>query len=98
VRAVQEGWIAGAVLDTLQQEPPLPEDSSLWSLSAAHSSEDERHSGLPGVTITPHMAALSPPGPIADVFEANLARYREGEPLLHKVDWERGYWGGSKKY
>ena len=86
MRAVEKGWIGGAVLDTFQQEP-LPEDSPLWSLSAAHFREDERQAGLPGVTITPHVAALSLPGPVADVFEANLARYRAGEPLLHLVDW-----------
>ncbi len=76
VRAVSEGWLAGAVLDVFPQEP-LPEDSPLWSLL--------------GVTITPHVAALSLPGPIADVFVANLARYRAGEPLRHLVDWEREY-------
>ena len=76
VRAVAEGWLDGAVLDVFDQEP-LPEGSPLWS--------------LPGVTITPHVAALSLPGPIADVFVANLARYRAGEPLRHLVDWGRGY-------
>ena len=76
VRAVEKGWIAGAVLDVFPEEP-LPEDSPLWS--------------LPGVTITPHVAALSLPGPIADVFEANLARYQAGQPLLHPVDWGRGF-------
>lgn len=76
VRAVEEGWIAGAVLDVFPEEP-LPAESPLWS--------------LPGVTITPHVAALSLPGPIADVFEANLIRYRAGKPMLHLVDWWREY-------
>ncbi len=76
MRAVEEGWIAGAVLDVFPEEP-LPEDSPLWS--------------LPGVTITPHVAALSLPGPIADVFETNLARDQAGQPLLHQVDRGRGY-------
>jgi phosphoglycerate dehydrogenase-like enzyme len=76
VRAVGEGWIGGAVLDVFPEEP-LPEDSPLWS--------------LPGVTITPHVAALSLPEPIADVFVVNLARYRAGEPLRHLVDWGKGY-------
>ncbi len=76
VRAVQEGWIGGAVLDVFPQEP-LAADNPLW--------------GLPGVTITPHVAALSLPGTIADVFVANLARYRSGEPLQYQVDWGKGY-------
>ncbi len=76
VRAVKAGWIGGAVLDVFPEEP-LPEGSPLWS--------------LPGVTVTPHVAALSRPGPIADVFAANLARYRAGKPLQYQVDWGRGY-------
>lgn len=76
VRAVRQGWIAGAVLDVFPREP-LPEDSPLWE--------------LPGVTITPHVAALGFPGGITDIFVDNLARYRSGEPLNYLVDWERGY-------
>ena len=76
VRAVQKGWITGAVLDVFQQEP-LPEGSPLWD--------------LPGVTITPHVAALGISGDIAAVIADNLARYRAGEPLNHLVDWGRGY-------
>ena len=76
VRAVQKGWIAGAVLDVFPREP-LPEDSPLWD--------------LPGVTITPHVASLGFPRGIADIFVDNLARYRSGEPLNYLVDWERGY-------
>ncbi|UCH63048.1 MAG: D-2-hydroxyacid dehydrogenase [Fidelibacterota bacterium] len=76
VRAMDKSWISGAVLDVFPDEP-LPEDSPLWSIS--------------GVTITPHVAALSLPGPIAEVFLANLVRYQAGEPLLHQVLWERGY-------
>ena len=76
VRSVEQGWITGAVLDVFPDEP-LPEDSPLWS--------------MPGVTITPHVAALSLPGPITDVFEANLTRHQAGQPLLHLVEWGRGY-------
>ena len=76
VTALHEGWIAGAVLDVFQEEP-LPPESPLWD--------------LPGVTLTPHVAAYSFPDAVADVFAANLACYRAGETLLHQVDWERGY-------
>jgi D-3-phosphoglycerate dehydrogenase len=44
VRALQEGWIAGAGLDVLEQEPPD------WSNPLLQ---------LDNVVITPHMAALS---------------------------------------
>jgi len=44
VRALREGWIAGAALDVLEQEPPPP-DHPLFTLE--------------NVVITPHMAASS---------------------------------------
>jgi len=76
VRAVEKGWLSGAVLDVFPEEP-LPEDSPLWD--------------LPGVTITPHVAAVGFPKDMIDIFAANLVRYRAGEPLVYRVDWERGY-------
>lgn len=76
VRAVERGWIAGAVLDVFPKEP-LPENSPLWD--------------LPGVTITPHVASRGFPRGITDIFMDNLARYRSGAPLNYLVDWERGY-------
>ena len=39
MRALQEGWLAGAGLDVFETEP-LPEDSPLW--------------GMENVIITPH--------------------------------------------
>lgn len=44
LKALKNGWIAGAVLDVFEKEP-LPKDSELWD--------------MPGVTITPHCAAVS---------------------------------------
>jgi phosphoglycerate dehydrogenase-like enzyme len=76
VTALREGWIAGAVLDVFQEEP-LPHDSPLWN--------------LPGVTITPHVAAYSFPDAVAEIFAGNLTRYQAGKSLQHQVDWERGY-------
>ncbi|UCD36831.1 MAG: D-2-hydroxyacid dehydrogenase [Fidelibacterota bacterium] len=76
VKAVQHSWIAGAILDVFGEEPLAP-GSPLWD--------------LPGVTITPHVAALGFAGDIADIIEANLGHYQAGEPLKHRVDWERGY-------
>jgi phosphoglycerate dehydrogenase-like enzyme len=76
IAALNEGWIAGAVLDVFEQEP-LPEKSPLWD--------------RPGVTITPHVAALGMATGIVDLFAANLERYRAGQQLEHLVDWEQGY-------
>jgi D-3-phosphoglycerate dehydrogenase len=44
VRALREGWIAGAALDTLEQEP-VPQDSPLLS--------------LPNVILSPHASWYS---------------------------------------
>ncbi len=76
IAALNEGWIAGAVLDVFEQEP-LPKNSPLWE--------------QPGVTITPHVAALGRATGIVDLFAANYERYRAGRQLQHLVDWERGY-------
>ncbi len=76
ITALNEGWIAGAVLDVFEHEP-LSKDSPLWE--------------QPGVTITPHVAALGMATGIVDLFVANLERYRAGRQLEHLVDWERGY-------
>jgi phosphoglycerate dehydrogenase-like enzyme len=78
VRAVREGWIAGAALDVFEEEP-LPTTSPLWE--------------LPNVIITPHIAGepADYARRVADVFADNAARFRRGEPLRNVVDFERGY-------
>jgi len=78
LKALKEGWIAGAGLDALDPEP-LPQESELWS--------------LPNVIISPHMSAISPyyMQRAAKVFAENLRRYDCGEPLLYQFDWDKGY-------
>ena len=78
VRALREGWIAGAGLDVFAAEP-LPASSPLWT--------------LPQVVITPHVAGMHPHymERAADLFLANLKRYVAGEPLQHEVDPATGY-------
>ena len=73
VEALQEGRIAGAVLDVFATEP-LPQDSPLWD--------------LPNVLVTPHAVALSARENqrIAELFVANLRRYLDGEPLAKVVE------------
>ncbi|MEH2306903.1 D-2-hydroxyacid dehydrogenase [Nostoc sp.] len=77
-KALTEGWIAGAGLDTVSIEP-LPPESPLWS--------------LPNLFITPHTSAISPAlkGRITDLFLDNLERYRGNKPLRNVVNKEAGY-------
>lgn len=76
VRALSEGWIAGAILDVFDVEP-LPPDHPLWA--------------LPNAVITPHVAGPSVPAEIAPLFNANLRRYLAGQSLRFVVDRSRGY-------
>jgi len=74
LRALTEGWIAGAALDT-HYHYPLPPDHPLWH--------------FPQVLLTPHIAgsSLSPRfnDRLWDIFVQNVARYRRGEPLLNAL-------------
>jgi phosphoglycerate dehydrogenase-like enzyme len=78
LQALQDGWIAGAGLDTFETEP-LPPDSPFWT--------------LPNVFITPHCSGMTPritERTIA-LFLDNLDRYRSGQPLRNVVDQTLGY-------
>ncbi|MHC5769992.1 MAG: D-2-hydroxyacid dehydrogenase [Nostoc sp.] len=77
-KALTEGWIAGAGLDTVSIEP-LPPESPLWS--------------LPNLFITPHTSAITPAlkGRITDLFLDNLERYQGNKPLRNVVNKEAGY-------
>ncbi|MBI4165931.1 MAG: D-2-hydroxyacid dehydrogenase [Acidobacteria bacterium] len=78
VRALKEGWIAGAGLDVAYKEP-LPSDEPLWTAG--------------NVIITCHTSGRTPrsdAGRIALLTE-NLQRYMNGLPLLNVVDKKRGY-------
>jgi phosphoglycerate dehydrogenase-like enzyme len=78
VRALKEGWIAGAALDAFARQP-LPEDSELWS--------------LPNVIITPRIGGISSEKwpALLPIFIDNLKRFIAGEPLRNLVDKELGY-------
>jgi phosphoglycerate dehydrogenase-like enzyme len=76
VVALQDQQIGAAVLDVFESEP-LPQESLLWE--------------LPSVYVTPHVAAASFPQDVVDIFVQNYGRFSKGEPLLHVVDFERGY-------
>jgi phosphoglycerate dehydrogenase-like enzyme len=78
LRALGEGWIAGAGLDVTPREP-LPADHPLW--------------GMPNVVVTPHVAGASPYrlDRAVEVFVENLARDRAGQPLTGLIDKRKGY-------
>lgn len=78
IRALQEGWIAGAGLDVTEVEP-LPQDSTLFR--------------LPNVFLTPHYSGLRPNywTHAVEIFRANLAKFLRGEPLDKVVDKRSGY-------
>jgi phosphoglycerate dehydrogenase-like enzyme len=78
IKAIKEGKIAGAGLDTFEVEP-LPAESPLWN--------------LPNVRITPHLTPRVPDrvGRSLDVIEENARRFRNGEALLNMLKPEDVY-------
>jgi phosphoglycerate dehydrogenase-like enzyme len=78
LRALREGRIGGAVLDTFAEEP-LPSDSPFYD--------------LPNVIVTPHTSWSSGRVLDRSVvlFCDNLRRFASGEPLLNVVDPAVGY-------
>jgi phosphoglycerate dehydrogenase-like enzyme len=78
IKALREGWIAGAGLDVAETEP-LPSHSPLY--------------GMPNVILTPHIAGVSVhyEQRLAQLFADNLQRYRAGQPLLNRFEPARGY-------
>ena len=76
IAAVASGHLTGASLD-VQCTEPLPADDPLWT--------------VPGITITPHIAAQSSPETIAAQFVAGLGCVQRGERPPQLVDRARGY-------
>jgi phosphoglycerate dehydrogenase-like enzyme len=78
LRALRDGHLGGAVLDTFRDEP-LPPMSSFYD--------------LPNVIVTPHTAWSSGRvlDRSVELFCDNLRRFAAGEPLLNVVDPSAGY-------
>jgi phosphoglycerate dehydrogenase-like enzyme len=74
LKALGEGWIAGAALDTHHVEP-LPADSPLWK--------------FPNVIVTPHVSgsdrAARFPARMGELFVENVRRHLDGQPLLNRL-------------
>ncbi len=77
-RALEAGWIGGAVLDVFDEEP-LPPDSPLYA--------------TPNLVVTPHTSwssdRVDERG--VELFIENLRRFMADEPLRNVVDLEAGY-------
>jgi len=78
LRALREGRIGGAVLDTFRDEP-LPASSPFYD--------------QPNVILTPHTSWSSTRvlDRSVELFCDNLRRYAAGEPLVNVVDPDAGY-------
>jgi phosphoglycerate dehydrogenase-like enzyme len=78
VRALQEGWIAGAGIDAFALEP-LPTTSPLWD--------------APNTILTPHNGATTDATVQRgfEIFLSNLAHYASNLPLVNVVDKNAGY-------
>lgn len=78
VKALREGWIAGAGLDVFPQEPPPP-DHPIFEFS--------------NVVMTAHTAGWGPQRQVRliQLFVENVRRYAAGLPLINVVDKRAGY-------
>ena len=76
IAAVRSGHLSGAALD-VQRREPLPADDPLWT--------------VPGITITPHIAAQPSTDTVADQFVASVRALQRGEAMVNEVDRKRGY-------
>ncbi len=78
IRALEEGWIAGAGLDVFAEEP-LPPDNKLWE--------------LPNVVYSAHLGGdyRGNLEKITAQFGVNLARYLDGKRLYNVINKKKGY-------
>jgi glyoxylate/hydroxypyruvate reductase len=76
IAVLDSGHLAHAYLDVFEHEP-LTHDHPLWT--------------HPGITITPHSAALTEPRTAIPKIVENVERLRRGEPPLNLVDFDAGY-------
>lgn len=76
VHALEQGQLAGAVLDVFRKEP-LPPSHQFWV--------------TPNLMLTPHVAGPTDAAAMIDFFLCNLRKYQFGQPLDGQVGFERGY-------
>jgi phosphoglycerate dehydrogenase-like enzyme len=78
IAALEQGRLAGAMLDALPEEP-LPPEHPLWR--------------APNVWITPHISSSSPhtSARAIAIFLENVRRDIAGQPFINLVDHQAGY-------
>lgn len=76
VAALEQGQLAGAVIDVCREEP-LPANHRFWN--------------TPHLLLTGHSSAPTEPRLLAQLFIDNLANWRSGSALQGAVDLARGY-------
>ncbi|MBS7812868.1 D-2-hydroxyacid dehydrogenase [Roseococcus pinisoli] len=78
IAAVQQGKIAGALLDVFRQEP-LPVSDPFWTTK--------------GIKVIPHVGGMHAERDkaVAKLFVENLGRFLDGRPMLAVVDRAAGY-------
>jgi len=76
LESLESNSISHAFLDVFEQEP-LDNSHPYW-----------QH---PNITITPHIAALSFPEQVVEIFAENCQRWRDGFGLINTVDLDKGY-------
>jgi glyoxylate/hydroxypyruvate reductase A len=74
--ALDSGQLSHAYLDVFEPEP-LPQDDPLWT--------------HPGISVTPHTAALTEPRTAVPKIVDNVERVRRGESPSNLVDFQAGY-------
>ncbi|WP_313740562.1 D-2-hydroxyacid dehydrogenase [Pseudomonas sp.] len=76
VLALEQGHLAGAVIDVCREEP-LPASHPFWT--------------APRLTLTGHSSAPTSPAAMVGLFLENVQAYQAGQPLRGEVDFLRGY-------
>ncbi|MCD2347715.1 NAD(P)-dependent oxidoreductase [Clostridium guangxiense] len=78
IKYLKSGHLLGAALDVFELEP-LPPNDPLWLLN--------------NLIITPHVSYRSDIGNqrVFEIVFENLIRYKNGEELINKVDYVKGY-------
>ena len=76
IDVLDSGHLAHAYLDVFEHEP-LTHDHPLWT--------------HPGITVTPHCAALTEPRTAIPKIVENIERLRRGQPPHNLVDFDAGY-------
>ncbi len=76
IKAIEEGYISGALLDVFREEP-LPKSHPFW--------KSEK------ITVTPHIASVTNPGAASPQIIENYHRMKENKSLNNQINRTKGY-------